>query len=216
MSDNMKIEITKDGPYIVYGEVPLFDESIRVDFMGKATNWDRGEKLFPDEIYTLCRCGKSKSKPYCDGAHSSGFDGTETAHKGTFEEHSHVVGKGVDGIELLQEPILCTGAGFCHAKTGVGNLIKKEKTLKDAEQQCRDCAGGSLTLRKDGVLLEDELPEEITVTTTRSGIGPLRVTGGIVIVSDDGTPYEIRNRVALCRCGASRNKPFCDGAHLKL
>ena len=31
--------------------------------------------------------------------------------------------------------------------------------------------------------------------------------------SADGTTYEIRNRVTLCRCGASQNKPFCDGSH---
>jgi CDGSH-type Zn-finger protein len=212
----MKIEITKDGPYIVYGEVPLSDETIKVDFMGKATDWVRGERHYPDEVYTLCRCGLSKSKPFCDNSHCSGFDGAETAHKDKFEDRSHVIAVGAGGVELLQEAVLCTGSGFCHAKTGVSNAIKKEKTMDVAKQQCRDCAGGSLTLRKDGVLLEDELPEEITVTTTRSGIGPLRVTGGIVIVSADGTSYEIRNRVALCRCGASTNKPFCDGRHLKL
>jgi CDGSH-type Zn-finger protein len=33
------------------------------------------------------------------------------------------------------------------------------------------------------------------------------------VVAADGTPYEVRNRVTLCRCGNSRNKPFCDGSH---
>ena len=44
--------------------------------------------------------------------------------------------------------------------------------------------------------------------------GPIYVRGGIPIASLDGTPYEVRNRVALCRCGASQNKPFCDGSHV--
>jgi CDGSH-type Zn-finger protein len=34
-------------------------------------------------------------------------------------------------------------------------------------------------------------------------------------VRADGTPYETRNRVTLCRCGASARKPFCDGRHLE-
>ena len=37
--------------------------------------------------------------------------------------------------------------------------------------------------------------------------------GGIAVVSEDGTPYEVRNRQTLCRCGNSGNKPFCDGRH---
>jgi CDGSH-type Zn-finger protein len=33
------------------------------------------------------------------------------------------------------------------------------------------------------------------------------------VIAADGFRYEIRNRVTLCRCGASKNKPFCDGTH---
>jgi hypothetical protein len=43
--------------------------------------------------------------------------------------------------------------------------------------------------------------------------GPLGVRGGVSVISADDFPYEIGNRVTLCRCGASRNKPFCDGSH---
>jgi CDGSH-type Zn-finger protein len=43
--------------------------------------------------------------------------------------------------------------------------------------------------------------------------GPLWLQGGIPIVAADGFEYEVRNRVTLCRCGASKNKPFCDGTH---
>ena len=44
--------------------------------------------------------------------------------------------------------------------------------------------------------------------------GPISVRGGIVIESADGREYEVRNRVTLCRCGQSSNKPFCDGSHV--
>ncbi|MFR9661826.1 MAG: CDGSH iron-sulfur domain-containing protein, partial [Rikenellaceae bacterium] len=41
----------------------------------------------------------------------------------------------------------------------------------------------------------------------------LWVRGGVRISREDGMSYQIRNRVVLCRCGASNNKPFCDGTH---
>ncbi len=46
--------------------------------------------------------------------------------------------------------------------------------------------------------------------------GPYRVTGPIRIVDADGTEYELpddERPVALCRCGGSTTKPFCDGTH---
>jgi CDGSH-type Zn-finger protein len=46
--------------------------------------------------------------------------------------------------------------------------------------------------------------------------GPLWVRGGIPITSSDGKRLEVRNRVALCRCGASKNKPYCDGTHVSI
>lgn len=44
--------------------------------------------------------------------------------------------------------------------------------------------------------------------------GPIWVKGGVPVESSDGSTYEIRNRVTLCRCGKSKNKPFCDGSHI--
>ena len=46
--------------------------------------------------------------------------------------------------------------------------------------------------------------------------GPIWVKGGIRIEGADGKSYEIRNRVTLCRCGQSSNKPFCDGTHASM
>jgi CDGSH-type Zn-finger protein len=46
--------------------------------------------------------------------------------------------------------------------------------------------------------------------------GPLWVRGGVRVVGTDGFHYEVRDRVTLCRCGASRNKPFCDGSHASI
>ncbi|MDR0523728.1 MAG: CDGSH iron-sulfur domain-containing protein [Candidatus Methanoplasma sp.] len=212
--DDGKIEVTRNGPYLVSGGVPLSDGSIKTDVLGKAIGWKKGEPYGPAGAYALCRCGMSGEKPFCDGSHAVGFDGTETAHMGPFEEGAGVV-RSANGVDLLQDPRLCTGSGFCHGRDDVGRTMSKEKTLGVAKAQCADCAGGSLTLRIGGELSEEELPREILVTTASGRTGPLRVTGGIPVSSQDRGDYADRNRVALCRCGKSRNKPFCDGAHLR-
>ncbi|MCK5561288.1 MAG: CDGSH iron-sulfur domain-containing protein, partial [Thermoplasmata archaeon] len=70
--------------------------------------------------------------------------------------------------------------------------------------------------KKSGKAIEPEFEPSIgVVLDSKSGLlGPLWVRGGIPIVSADGVVYEIRNRVTLCRCGRSSNKPFCDSSHI--
>ena len=54
--------------------------------------------------------------------------------------------------------------------------------------------------------------ERVTITPYRDG--PLLVRGPFTLVDQDGNPIEVgRRTVALCRCGKSRMRPFCDGTH---
>ena len=55
---------------------------------------------------------------------------------------------------------------------------------------------------------------EITIRNN----GPYRVSGPISLQDADGNPVDLGGRdvVALCRCGGSTNKPFCDGTHSKI
>jgi CDGSH-type Zn-finger protein len=66
-----KIVVSKDGPYLVSGSVPLNKEYMVPDLgHGDPVTWEQGQ-TFPDkEKYALCRCGKSKTPPYCDGNHA--------------------------------------------------------------------------------------------------------------------------------------------------
>jgi CDGSH-type Zn-finger protein len=75
----------------------------------------------------------------------------------------------------------------------------------------RACPSGRLaySIPPDPTQVEPELDQKIGVEPD----GPLWVQGGVRIESQDGSTYEVRNRVTLCRCGRSRNKPFCDGTH---
>ena len=60
----------------------------------------------------------------------------------------------------------------------------------------------------------DPEPDEPVVIKVRDN-GPYKVTGRVVIVDADGNPFRVEEDrpVALCRCGASRTKPFCDRSH---
>ena len=57
---------------------------------------------------------------------------------------------------------------------------------------------------------------EVTITVRPNG--PLRVEGPIKLINTDGAQIDLTGKpaVSLCRCGASTNKPFCDGTHSKI
>ena len=203
-----EIKVKKNGPYLVSGDVPLRDEKIISDADGFPRKWRVGKKYAVKKPYALCRCGASKNKPFCDGSHK-GFSGTETTGNVPFEKQAEVF-KGPK-IILKDAPKLCVHAGFCDRAGGIWELTKKsgERELKTAIEEAGNCPSGRL------VIIEPEFKPSIAVTENAEGIaGPLWVKGRIPIESAKGKNYEARNRVTLCRCGASKNKPFCDGSHL--
>ena len=79
------------------------------------------------------------------------------------------------------------------------------------------CPSGRLVVRDQQTNsdIEPEFTPSIgIVADPAEGLaGPIWVRGGITVVSSDGDAYEVRNRVTLCRCGASANTPFCDASH---
>jgi CDGSH-type Zn-finger protein/uncharacterized Fe-S cluster protein YjdI len=97
---------------------------------------------------TLCRCGASKDKPYCDGSHN--------------------------------------GGGF----------------LATGEPPTQ--ASDPLTVR-NGTLMVDPIKN-----------GPLHVLGNLELVSGTGRTLNRLQETWLCRCGQSKNRPYCDGTHKKV
>lgn len=97
---------------------------------------------------TLCRCGASRRKPFCDGSHA--------------------------------------GAGFRASGEPAG---RESAPLP----------------RRDGPLVVTPLPN-----------GPLAVTGAVEICTGTGRTVARAEKTALCRCGASGSKPFCDGSHARI
>lgn len=218
-----QITIRPNGPYLVRGNVPLVQKIQIVSENGEPLTW-KVENIIPTEAeYALCRCGQSGNKPFCDGTHKTmPFDGTETASTGLTAARQRKF-RGGTHIVVKKDPTLCMDSGFC----GMLNMPMAKFVAASADPQVRSliiamverCPSGSLTysMEPDETDIEPDLPQKIAVTTeiTSDGpiAGPLWVMGGIPIERSDGQPVETRNRVTLCNCGHSGNKPFCDGTH---
>lgn len=215
----MKITIVKDGPYQVTGSAPLGRATIGVNANGESVQWIAGAGEPARRAYQLCRCGHSATKPYCDGTHARiGFDGTETASRAAYDNQANVF----EGptLELSDVESLCAFARFCDRNGAVWNTVSEVRSEGDQRvfvDQVNQCPSGRLRarLRAGGEAIEQDLAPTIALTEdpAQGVAGPLWVRGGITVVGADGVAYERRNRVTLCRCGASNNKPFCDGSH---
>ena len=212
-----RIRILKDGPYLVSGGVPL-SEKIIVP-VGGGYRYDEGRALPQRESYALCRCGKTKTPPFCDGSHTAcQFDGTETACKTDYHiRAARIVGSGID----LLDDGRCAFARFCHRDSGDAWELAADSSddfrRSEAVIAANECPAGRLTaVDKDGTVHEpDYVPAIEILQDPEEGVSAgIFVKGGIPIESADGTVYEVRNRVVLCRCGKSSNKPFCDATHI--
>ena len=213
-----KVEVTKDGPYAVSGGLPLTEQIIVCNPAGDPLEWRTGKEHPRQEEYALCRCGRSKGKPFCDRTHLQvSFDGAETASHEPYLEQSDLM----DGpaLQLTDKKVLCAGAGFCSRDGGTWDLTKRSDNLearKAAIEEAGACPSGRLVVwDKNGEAIEPELEPSIgLIEGPEAGMsGPIWVRGEIPIEGADGAAYETRNRVTLCRCGRSSNKPFCDGGH---
>lgn len=216
-----KIKVSKSGPYLVSGETPLAEHKMEFDEEGNPCRWLEGKRFPSQENYALCRCGGSKDKPFCDGTHvKTNFDGKETASIEPYIKQC----ESIDGPDLKLTDVqhLCASARFCHRAGGTWNLTMQSddpEARQIAIEEAGDCPSGRLVAwdKKTGKEIEPQFEPSIGVVEDEQAgkIGPLRVCGKIPVESADGTTYEVRNRVTLCRCGKSRNKPFCDSSHLQ-
>ena len=218
--ENQKVTVTKNGPYLVSGSLPLSKTVSIVESQGEPEEWKKGKKYPEHEKYTLCRCGKSQNKPYCDGTHiKTGFNGEETASKKRYEDQAEIIHG--PKLDLSDTKKLCSSARFCQLSGGTWHNVKKSDDLsarKIAIKTARNCPSGRLIAwdKKTKAPYEKKFKPSIEIIEDPQVkvSGPIWLKGGIELESSDGTKYETRNRMTLCRCGKSNNKPFCDGSHI--
>ena len=215
----VSVTVSENGPYIVTGGIPLAKQTIAADAEGGSDAWLEGEPVRHRDTYQLCRCGASETKPFCDGSHQRiGFDGAETACRDAYRVQATVLDGPV--LQLADAESLCAFGRFCDPNGQVWNQV--ERTDDPAVRamfirQVNNCPAGRLVAldKASGRPIEHPLPVSIGLVEDpgQQCSGPLWLRGGIPVVAADGFEYEVRNRVTLCRCGESKNKPFCDGAH---
>jgi CDGSH-type Zn-finger protein len=217
-----RIVVMKRGPYRVLGKVPLAVQAITPNSTGESWDWTEGRSFETGNEYFLCRCGQSEKKPFCDNSHLKvGFDGEETASRRPLARQSV---QSVGPTMVLDDAErYCAFARFCDPGGKIWSLIERTDDPEVAqlvEREANHCPAGRLVLHetKTGEPIEHPLPPSIGLVedTALHCSGPLWVRGGVRIESQDGKAYEARNRVTLCRCGASDNMPFCNGSHASI
>jgi CDGSH-type Zn-finger protein len=195
----MKISCAPNGPYLV-NEVPLRRAS------GEA--WPAANSV------ALCRCGGSGNKPFCDGTHrKNGFNDENRADPAKNQRQTYV-GR---GITIFDNRAICAHAGFCTDELAA--VFRHRDTpwidpdaagIERIVSTIMKCPSGALSYAIDGA--EAEPPRRAPMVTVTDD-GPYAVTGGIELVNVKFGEGASTEHYTLCRCGASKNKPFCDGSH---
>ena len=216
-NETQKITVRPDGPYIIRGRIPLVRKSQVMSEHGEPLDWLKESDLSSEEVYRLCRCGQSSNKPFCDGTHTKvEFDGTEAADTGPIAARQKSFSS--PKLFIQDDHSICVHSGFCGNRiTNIWKMLKQSDDTQVRAQiisMIEKCPSGTLTytLGPDGEAIEPDLTIEIAVVPD----GPLWITGGIPVERSDSQPLETRNRVTLCRCGASKKKPLCDGTHKEI
>jgi CDGSH-type Zn-finger protein/uncharacterized membrane protein YozB (DUF420 family) len=197
-ADKTAIEVTTDGPYLVTGACRVLDA--------------RGVEVPARATFALCRCGNSSRKPFCDGTHAKiGFSGRRFAPalNGTTDAYR------VQHITIHDDRAVCAHSGICTDNLPAVFRLGQEPWV-DANAASMEaiialvnrCPSGALSYSVNDAPPQD-IPRERAITCSQNG--PYYVTGDVTL--RDGVAPRFADRYTLCRCGASKNKPFCDGTH---
>ena len=198
----MKITCKPNGPYLLK-DVPTVRRA-------SGQSW-------PAEGVALCRCGGSAKKPFCDGTHRKiGFSDANQADPAKNRRDAYA-GK---SITIFDNRAICAHAGLCtdHLKSvfryGEEPWIAPDgASIEKIISTIGKCPSGALSYAIDGVEAGTLRREPMIMVTDN---GPYAVTGRIELADvkfGDGASTE---HYTLCRCGASKNKPFCDGSHWEI
>ena len=172
-----------------------------------------GSEAEEKELRFLCRCGQSKNKPYCDGSHKdAGFDGSpgDIAHRDRIYDYEG------DEVTVHFNKLLCSHAAEC-GKRARHIFNAKERPwvkpndgdIEEIKEVVAACPSGALrySLNSDPMQLTNDTVE---IKVERNG--PYQVRN-VSVEANYWAKGQSEKKYVLCRCGLSKNKPFCDGTH---
>jgi CDGSH-type Zn-finger protein len=202
------IQASLNGPYLVTNAEKLQNS--------------RGERILARPQMALCRCGGSAIKPFCDGTHARiGFTGKKEPDRVPDRRDTYIG----EQVTILDNRGICAHSGFCTDNLAAVFHVGQEPFVdpKGARMDAiiaavRNCPSGALSYALGGVECRDEVDQVREPTITVSKDGPYRITGGIPLEDEQGNDEQraqgsSREHYSLCRCGQSKNKPFCSGMH---
>jgi len=207
-----KIKPIPNGPlYLINSDKPQEIETLQNA---------KGEPISKIVSIALCRCGGSKTKPFCDGTHTpSRFSSENKTPQQTVDRRKDYFGT---KITVHDNRRICSHSAECLRNLeSVFSLeqrpwINPDRAMVESViDTVNKCPSGALSYSVDGVEHRDRIERKPAVIVDKNG--PYRVEGGIELVGTENWALGAsREHYALCRCGASNNKPFCDGTHLSI
>ncbi|MDX8351086.1 CDGSH iron-sulfur domain-containing protein [Cognatiyoonia sp. IB215182] len=204
MTGSPKITPAENGPLIVENP-PNLTGAYDVEGEGRSR-------------LALCRCGASSNKPFCDGTHNKiGFSSEPDRSR---LRNAPVPYSGeVDGttVTISYTPVLCTHAAECQARAkavfdpSAKPWIQPENgKLAEILDVIAACPSGALRVAVGDVPEQHMTTGDVAIVVEKDG--PYRITN-VPLEADFNGAGASRAKYTLCRCGLSKNKPFCDGTH---
>jgi len=199
MSQPVTIKAAQDGPYIVKD---------LEDFR------NRKGPIECKEAMGLCRCGQSANKPFCDGTHKKiGFSSENQLDSGKDRLDTYHGKK----ITIHDNRSQCAHAGYC--TEGLPAVFRHRQdpfvdpdgaSIEEIIDIVNLCPSGALSYT-----IEDESETHVIgeASIFIAPDGPYLVKGKVVLLDTEKGKGAPETHCTLCRCGASKNKPFCDGSH---
>jgi CDGSH-type Zn-finger protein len=188
-----------DGPYLVKDLEKLSNNNGPIEIK---------------KTIALCRCGASANKPFCDGTHSKiGFSSAKLDGRVEDKRENY---KG-EKITIHDNRGICAHAGRC--TNGLPKVFRLQQEpwidpnasgSEEISGVIGKCPSGALSYSTDGVEHRDRDGEPAIFVAPN---GPYLITGGPELKETFRAEGASTEHFTLCRCGGSKNKPFCDGTH---
>lgn len=201
MEKNKKPTITpaENGPYIVKDLKNLANSKGPVD---------------TSETMALCRCGASENKPFCDGTHNEiGFSSDKLDDR-VEDKQDNYQGQ---NITIHDNRGICAHAGRCTDGLAAVFHLKEEPWIypdsasaEEIIETIKKCPSGALSYSVQDVEHRDHEGEPGVFIAPN---GPYVVSGGLGLENTEMAEGASTEHFTMCRCGGSKNKPFCDGSH---